>query len=126
MAPRTPPQRRAYQAEQRRLQQAGARLQHEHARAPRQLQALPQALGDLALPESLAEEGQGRLNAMTTWLEKIGGRLLPPLLGCRSDHERCRVRGGEKNLPGRLLEALPKRPGGQPWPRRGPARLARD
>lgn len=125
MAPMTPPQRRAYQAQPRRLQKARARLQHEQARAQRPLQALPHALGDLDLPEILAAEGQGRLTAITTWLEQICGLRCPPRLGCRSDHDRCRVRGWEKHLPGRLLGAWPTRPWVQPWPRRGPALLAR-
>jgi len=51
--------------------------------------------------------------------------MCPPLCGCRSDHELCRVRGWDKNLPGRLLGARPKRQGGKQWPRRGQALLAR-
>jgi len=121
----TYPQRRAYQAKQRRLQKARERLQHEQARAQRHLQALQQALGDLDLSEILAEEVQWRLNAITTWLEKIFGLMFPPLFGCRSYHARCRVRGWEKNLPGRLLGALPKRQWVKPLPRRGQALLAR-
>jgi hypothetical protein len=31
------------------------------------------------------------------------------VFGCRSYHELCRVRGWDKNLPGRILGALPKR-----------------
>lgn len=31
------------------------------------------------------------------------------MFGCRSYHELCRVRGWDKNLPGRLLGAMPKR-----------------
>jgi hypothetical protein len=125
MAPMTYPQRRAYQAKQRRLQKARERLQHEQARAQRHLQALQQALGDLDLPEILAEEVQWRLNAITTLLDKIFGLMCPPRLGCRRYHELCRVRGWDKNLPGRLLGAWPQRPWVKPLPRRGQALLAR-
>jgi hypothetical protein len=31
------------------------------------------------------------------------------VFGCRSYHELCRVRGWDKNMPGRVLGALPKR-----------------
>ena len=34
---------------------------------------------------------------------------VPPLFGCRTNTELCRVRGWDKNLPARLLSALPKR-----------------
>src|SRR2546430_16262850 len=93
MAPMTYPQRRAYQAKQRRLQKARERLQHEQARAQRHLQALQQALGDLDLPEILAEGGQLRLNAITKMPGKIFGAMFAPLVGCRTHHEPCRVRG---------------------------------
>jgi hypothetical protein len=42
-------------------------------------------------------------------LGKIVGMMCPPLFGCRTNTELCRVRGWEKNLPARLLGALPKR-----------------
>ena len=35
--------------------------------------------------------------------------MFPPLFGCRTNAELCRVRGWDKNLPSRLLGALPKR-----------------
>ena len=35
--------------------------------------------------------------------------MCPPLFGCRTNTELCRVRGWDKNLPSRLLGALPKR-----------------
>ena len=35
--------------------------------------------------------------------------MFPPLFGCRTNAELCRVRGWDKNLPARLLGALPKR-----------------
>jgi DDE superfamily endonuclease len=42
-------------------------------------------------------------------LSKICGVMCPPLFGCRTNTELCRVRGWDKNLPSRLLGALPKR-----------------
>jgi hypothetical protein len=42
-------------------------------------------------------------------LGKIVGLMFPPLFGCRTNSELCRVRGWDKNLPSRLLSALPKR-----------------
>jgi hypothetical protein len=35
--------------------------------------------------------------------------MFPPLFRCRTNAELCRVRGWDKNLPSRLLGALPKR-----------------
>ena len=35
--------------------------------------------------------------------------MYPPLFGCRTNTELCRVRGWDKNLPSRLLGALPQR-----------------
>jgi hypothetical protein len=35
--------------------------------------------------------------------------MCPPLFGCRTNAELCRVRGWDKNLPSHLLGALPKR-----------------
>ncbi|MGH8071767.1 MAG: hypothetical protein ACRERE_42340 [Candidatus Entotheonellia bacterium] len=42
-------------------------------------------------------------------LSKIVGMMCPPLFRCRTNTELCRVRGWDKNLPWRLLGALPKR-----------------
>jgi hypothetical protein len=42
-------------------------------------------------------------------LSKIVGMMCPPLFGCRTNTELCRVRGWDKNLPLRLLDALPQR-----------------
>jgi hypothetical protein len=35
--------------------------------------------------------------------------MFPPLFGCRTNSELCRVRGWDKNLPSRLPGMLPKR-----------------
>jgi hypothetical protein len=42
-------------------------------------------------------------------LGKIVGVMCPPLFGCRTNTELCGVRGWDKNLPSRVLGALPKR-----------------
>ena len=42
-------------------------------------------------------------------MSKIVGVMFPPLFGCRTNTELCGVRGWDKNLPTRLLGALPKR-----------------
>ncbi len=50
---------------------------------------------------------------------------VPPFFACRSYRERCRVRGWNKNLQGRLLGALPTRKWIKQLQRRGQALLAR-
>jgi hypothetical protein len=42
-------------------------------------------------------------------LGKICGVMFPPIIGCRNNSELYRVRSWDKNLPSRLLGALPKR-----------------
>jgi hypothetical protein len=49
------------------------------------------------------------LRSQQKLLGKIVGVMCPPLFGCRTNAELCRVRGWDKNLPSRLLGALPKR-----------------
>jgi hypothetical protein len=66
-------------------------------------------LEDLGLPNDLVVEIEGRLRSQHKLLGKIFGLMFPPLFGCRTNSELCRVRGWDKNLPARLLGALPKR-----------------
>jgi hypothetical protein len=54
-------------------------------------------------------EIESRLRSQQKLLGKIVGMMCPPLFGCRTNSELCRVRGWDKNLPTRLLGALPKR-----------------
>jgi hypothetical protein len=70
---------------------------------------LEQALQDLGLPDNVVVEIEGRLRSQKKLLGKIVGMMCPPLFGCRTNAELCRVRGWDKNLPLRLLGALPKR-----------------
>src|SRR5262245_37620542 len=103
-----------YAKNQAKARQRGRRTAQERlARARRQAQhaaeALQQALDDLGFPDDLVAEIEGRLRSQQQLLGKIVGVMFPPLFGCRTNAELCRVRGWDKNLPSRLLGALPKR-----------------
>jgi hypothetical protein len=88
---------------------ARERLERDRRQAQHAAESLQQALDDLGLPEDLVAEIEGRLRSQHTLLGKIVGVMCPPLFGCRTNAELCRVRGWDKNLPSRLLGALPKR-----------------
>jgi hypothetical protein len=113
MTTTTPAQRREYKAKQRRLQKEREQLQREQARAQRHVQALEQALADLGLPETLAVEVEWQLRSLGKLLGKIFGVMFPALFGCRTSYELARARAWDKNLPTKLLGALPK----QKWVR---------
>jgi hypothetical protein len=93
----------------RRRLKAQERLTRDRCQAQQAAKALQQALDDLGLPEDLVTEIEGRLHSQQKLLGKICGVMCPPLFGCRTNTELCRVRGWDKNLPSRLLGALPKR-----------------
>src|SRR5713101_4237718 len=93
----------------RRRHKAHERLQRDHAQAQRAIAALEQALHALGLPDNLVMEIEGRLRRQQKSLGKIFGCMFPALFGCRTPSELCRVRGWDKNLPSRILGALPKR-----------------
>jgi DDE superfamily endonuclease len=96
-------------ARRRRYRKAQERLARDRRQAQQVAEALQQALDDLGLPEDLVTEIEGRLRSQKKLLGKIVGVMCPPLFGCRTNTELCRVRGWDKNLPSRLLGALPKR-----------------
>src|SRR5262250_1743436 len=96
-------------ARQRRRRTAQERLERDRRQAQHAAQVLEQALQDLGLPADLVTEIEGRLRSQRKLLGKIVGVMCPPLFGCRTTTELCRVRGWDKNLPARLLGALPKR-----------------
>src|SRR6266446_4713312 len=96
-------------ARQRRRLKAQERLQRDRRQAQHAAKVLEQALHDLGLPEDLVAEIEGRLWSQHKLLGKICGGMFPPLFGCRTTTELCGVRGWDKNLPSRLLGALPKR-----------------
>jgi hypothetical protein len=107
MATMTRAQRREANAKQRHLRKYRERLQHEQRRAQRYLQALEQALVDLGRPETLVAEVEWRLQAQVKLLGTICGMMFPTLFGCRTAYELTQLRVWDKNLPGRVLEALP-------------------
>src|SRR4029450_932939 len=96
-------------ARQCRRRNAQERLERDRRQAQHAVEALQQALDDLGLPEDLVTELEGRIRSKQKLLGKIVGMMCPPLFGCRTNTELCRVRGWDKNLPSRLLGALPKR-----------------
>ena len=96
-------------ARQRRRLKAQERLERDCRQAQHAAKVVEQALHDLGLPEDLVVEIEGRLRSQQQLLGKIVGVRFPPLFGCRTNSELCRVRGWDKNLPSRLLGALPKR-----------------
>jgi hypothetical protein len=101
--------KRQAKAIQRRRRTAAERLQRDHVQAQRAIKALERALYDVGLPDNLVQELEGRLRRQQRLLGKIFGVMYPPLFGCCTNTELCRVRGWDKNLPSRLLGALPKR-----------------
>jgi hypothetical protein len=96
-------------ARRRRYLKAHERFARDRRQAQHAAEALQQALDDLGLPEHLVTEIEGRLRSQQKLLGKIVGVMFPPLFACRTSSELCRVRGWDKNLPARLLGALPKR-----------------
>jgi hypothetical protein len=102
-------QKRHTKARQRRRRTAQERLERDRRQAQHAAKVLEQALHDLGLPENLVAEIEGRLRSQQQLLGKICGVMCPPLFGCHTNTELCRVRGWDKNLPSRLLGALPKR-----------------
>jgi hypothetical protein len=125
MATMTRAQRREYNAKQRRLRKYRERLQHEQQRAQRFLQALEQALRDVGLSETLVAEVEWRLQAQVKLLGKIFGLMFPTLFGCRTAYELTPLRVWDKNLPGRILGALPKQKWIRQLQRRGQTLLSR-
>src|ERR1700704_2330626 len=103
------PIQRQVKARRPRCRKPHARLARDLRQAQQAAEALQQALEDLGLPENLVVEIEGRLRSQQKLLGKIVGVMFPPLFGCRTNTELCRVRGWDKNLPARLLGALPKR-----------------
>jgi hypothetical protein len=69
---------------------------------------LEQALNALGLPETLVVEVEWRLKALGKLLGKIFGIMFPTVFGCRTAYELTRVRCWDKNLPGKILGALPQ------------------
>jgi len=85
-------------ARRRRYRTAHERLARDRRQAQHAAEVLQQALNDLGLPEDLVTEIEGRLHSQHKLLGKIVGVMCPPLFGCRTNAELCRVRGWDKNL----------------------------
>ncbi len=85
-------------ATQRRRLTAQERLARDRRQAQHAVEALQQALDTLGLPQDLVAEIAGRLRSQHKLLRKIVGVMFPPLFGCRTNAELCRVRGWDKNL----------------------------
>src|SRR5262245_53319151 len=109
MSPSTRDVKKHAKARKRRYLKAQERLERDRHQAQQAAKALEQTLHDLGLPEDLVPEIEGRLRSQQKLLGKIVGVMCPTLFGCRTNTELCRVRGWDKNLPSRLLGALPKR-----------------
>jgi len=109
MSPTTRQVKKHAKARQRRRRTTQERLARDCHQAQQAAEALQQALDDLGLPEDLVAEIEGRVRSQHKLLGKIVGVMFPTLFGCRTNAELCRVRGWDKNLPSRLLNALPKR-----------------
>jgi len=91
-------QKRRTKARQRRRRTAAERLQRDLAQAQQAAKILEQALDDLGLPANLVAEMEGRLRSQQKLLGKIVAVMCPPLFGCRTNAELCRVRDWDKNL----------------------------
>ena len=63
----------------------------DRRQAQQAAEALPQALEELGLPETLVSEIEGRLQSQQKLLSKIVGVMFPALFGCRTPSELCRV-----------------------------------
>jgi hypothetical protein len=85
------------------------RHERQQRQAQRDIDALRQVLDDLGLPDDLVLEIEGRLRAQKKRLGTSFGLMFPTLFGCRSAYALTRTRGWDKNLPSRILAALPKR-----------------
>jgi len=102
-------QKRHTKASRRHYLKAQERLAWDRRQAQHVAMALEQALHDLGFPNNLVAEFEGRLRSQQKLLGKIVGVMCPCLFDCRTNAELCRVRSWDKNLPLRLLGALPKR-----------------
>jgi hypothetical protein len=98
MSPTTRHAKQRAKARARRRRTAQERLARDRRQAQQAAEALQQALDALGLPEGLVAEIEGRLRSQQKLLSKICGVMFPPLFGCRTNAELCRVRGWDKNL----------------------------
>ena len=93
MSPHKRSAKKHAKARRRRYRTAHERVARDRRQAQHAAEALQQALDDLGLPEDLVTEIEGRLRSQHKLLGKILGVMCPPLFGCRTNSELCRVRG---------------------------------
>jgi hypothetical protein len=98
MSPAKRDAKKQAKARHRRRLHAQERLARDRRQAQHAATVLEQALQDLGIPENLVAEIEGRLRSQQKLLSKIVGMMFPPLFGCRTNTELCRVRGWDKNL----------------------------
>ena len=98
MSPRQRHIKKQAKARQRHRRTAQERLACDRRQAQLAATVVEQALQDLGLPDNLVAEIEGRLRSQKKLLGKILGVTCPPLFGCRTNAELCRVRGWDKNL----------------------------
>ena len=99
MSPRKRDAKQHAKARKRRRLKAQERLAQDRRQAQHSAKALQKALDDLGLPKDLVTEIEGRLRSQQKLLGKIVGMMCPPLFGCRTNYELCRVRGWDKTCP---------------------------
>ena len=103
-------QKRYAKARQRRRRTAQERLARDRRQAQQAAEALQHALDDLGLPDDLVSEIEGRLHSQ----HKPGENrrmMCPPLFGCRTNAELCRVRAGTRTCPPACSVRCPSAPG---------------
>jgi hypothetical protein len=93
MTPSTRSAKKHAKARQRRYLKAQERVKRDCRQAQHAVKVLEQALEELGLPTDLVAEIEGRLRKQQKLLGKIIGVMCPPLFGCRTNTELCRVRG---------------------------------
>jgi hypothetical protein len=98
MSPRIRNAKQRAKTSMRRRLKARERLARDRRQAQHAATVLAQALHDLGLPDNLVAEIEGRIRSQQKLLGKIVGMMCPPLFGCRTNSELCRVRGWDKNL----------------------------
>ncbi|MFL5589237.1 MAG: hypothetical protein ACJ8DI_16535 [Ktedonobacteraceae bacterium] len=93
MSPAKRDAKKLTKARRHRHLKAQERLARDRRQAQHAAQVLEQALYDLGIPHNLVIEIEGRLRSQQKLLSKIVSMMFPPLFGCRTNTELCRVRG---------------------------------
>lgn len=94
---------------QRRRKRRKWRLQEQQRQAQRCMRAIEQAVRELGLEQTLAHSLERKFKAGHKLMSKIFGVMFPVFFGCETYSELCKVMGWDKNMPGRIFGAMPKR-----------------